>query len=718
MPARAPITKPGPQVQALAGAAQMAPPRTLLNQNFQVRNTFVYDACADAESPNHGLRRTSSEPAMPVAAAEQRGLPGPHFHSQRPTSRQSDKESDEESDEETPEEGTARRREHVRTEEQLHVLWRVECMKTTDGMLETALQHQRYLDAGTTAEVLHMAARKAHGVTPNRLLLPLLARLQQGIGGLRSGSDLSRLAWSLGKLCARAHPGSAAHPRGVEGCMLHICRQCPTVLAECSDLDLTNTLWSLARLYPGAGGDCAGGKPHVSSAAQAIVRACVGKAAVLTAQCLATSLWAMARLKVHGPDAREFVVRSVAQLRGAEQLQHFTTQGLANVLWGLAQLRVAGVCGGPADGAVQAALVSLAEASARRLRDFQPQELSMVAWSFAKLYESRQGDRQLRARGSRCSARPAKVDGMLSSLAEIATQCIDKFEDQGISNIAWALVVLDLAGSTSASSPEQAFLEAALRYCSVELRAYSTQAVANLTWACVRMDCSRVKTRERVSEFCSLVAEIMTSRMMGTTGEQHERHGMNRTVCWKDLSGVAAAFSHFRQRSRPVENYMTLLTHQTAEQVAKGKLTPQQMLNIAQSVARAKVPRSEMQTLVNNIEACIATRGLKLNKMDVCQWSEVQQWCPPRFDDQCRPPTTGQHRYQLHLAGRTSWGAGAARREMPAGTGFHMDACPAMSPNMVKAFDGWGTSHRTGSMPSPVAYPHPSNGMRAYPHTW
>jgi len=84
-----------------------------------------------------------------------------------------------------------------------------------------------------------------------------------------------------------------------------------------------------------------------------------------------------------------------------------------------------------------------------------------------------------------------------------------------------------------------------------------------------------------------------------------------------------------RKKSPAVMSYITMVVHQTAEQVANGGLSAQQMLNIAQAAARMKVTPREMQKLVDNIEDRVSTGGLQLNHLDWSQWSEVQQWCPP-----------------------------------------------------------------------------------------
>ncbi|CAK0882808.1 unnamed protein product [Prorocentrum cordatum] len=424
----------------------------------------------------------------------------------------------------------------------------------------------------------------------------------------------------------RSHAKSPPLLPGMAECIFHICGLLPNVISECSPQDITNTLWGIARLFPGGASGAQGHVHRVSVLSHAIIRQCAQRVAVLTSQSMANSFWAMARLEARGPDVERYVGLALDRLRAPAQLEPFTPQGLANVLWALARRRTAGAGGGPQGSGLQPTLLAVAEAAAGRLLEFQAQELSMVAWSYGKLYEFRKEEAGP-ARGGRASPRPAPVNDLLRKLAAVAAERIDRFEDQGVSNIAWALATLGLTGAAP-----QAFLEAAMVHCTAELGGYSAQAVANLLWACVRMDnfSPGGSARSTIERFCSAVAEEMMRRM--TTHPNHlrrDKHGSDTTVSWRDVAGVAVALSHWGQnRSRSVMTFMILLSLQAAEWVAKGLLTSQQMFNIARSAARLHVPREHMQKLVDAIEACIMIRGLRLNDIDKRQWEEVQQWCP------------------------------------------------------------------------------------------
>lgn len=511
----------------------------------------------------------------------------------------------------------------------------MEAAQSAGRVAEIAFEHNDQMTTEEIAEALYIAARKVpqwqqEVFAEGPLLVPLLGLLTDRVVDLQSARSLSQLVWSLGKFRQRQHRTSQLPEYGIEECVIHVCNMFPDIYEDCSHLDLTNTLWGLARLYPDAGNHRASGTElAVATAFHALVSRCVDKVPMLTPQCLANSFWAMGRLKVRGQDVDRFVDRALKSLAGAAPLAtNFTSQGLANVLWGLAQLRTIGVGRDVQDRTVRRAVVALVEASEACLHNFQPQELSMAAWSLAKLYAGSKAtvkeDYGGQSRRGRSHTRPPQVDSMLLSLAEVATECVHLFEDQGISNITWAMAILDLTGKEPAMAPVRAFFEAVIKFSTKELWNYSAQAIANLLWACVRVEFpatnkrARDKATERMSALCSAVASVMTARM-----------NEGRSVTWRDLSGVATALQHGKHQTEAVMVYMSLLTVRAAEQVAIGELSAQQMLNIALADARLFVDPFIMQALVDNIERRILDGAVVLNDVDLRQWEEVKRWCMP-----------------------------------------------------------------------------------------
>lgn len=506
-----------------------------------------------------------------------------------------------------------------KNDEDLFLLIHMETASNGQDVLAAAHEVLGRLTPETSVSALHLAAR--HGVTKtprsNAHLDALLKHLQRHLPRLRQARSLSRLAWSLGKMEVKSHDSEAV--------MNHVCTVAPSALPKFTPQDMTNTLWGLARLYPGVARN---GRGRNSEAlvrlAESITGLCAERARSLTAQCLSNAMWSAARLGLHGKGVEDFMSVSLQELASVRQLGVFTPQGLANVLWALAELRSSGVGCGKGSGdpteAVRSVCVAVAIASSGRLAEFQPQELSMLAWAIAKLYGRGPSDRRARKKGPKsadlASGRAKEVDSLLAALAMQATEIMHLLSPQSISNIAWALATLELVGGSSSSAGRD-FICAAVAAAQTCMGEYSPQAVANLLWAAVRVESHKSsRALEIISKFSGAVAQETTLRMLEFT--------------WRDLAGVAVALSHKQLVQRPEAlTFATLLVGHAAGRC--NELTPQLMLNIAQSAVRLGVKQEAMQGMVDAIAQSVAERRLRLNEVDLRQWSEVRAACPPRW---------------------------------------------------------------------------------------
>jgi len=553
----------------------------------------------------------------------------------------------------------------------LSFLIRMEGASNSAEVLQIGSDAVARLTPETTISVLHLAARHlpAHGSELRETrssveLATVLGHLRQLLPRVRQPRLLSRLAWTLGKL--------EVHNADVDATVSHLCNVAPTVLQKFTPQDLTNTLWGLARLYPGGRG-CkrSGGVAAVLRLAHAIVGACSRRVEALTAQCVSNSLWAIARLRLNGQEVEIFLALCLRELLGrrGRHLSVFTSQGLANTLWALAELHTCGVhpssssalgdiptsslsldiatfslpdrggarCGGVHYTVQQACAVVAADAG-DRLHEFMAQELSMLAWACAKVFgrspasfqvigskSQRRGGAGAAANHRGGNARPEKVDSLLFGLAAEATQRLPEFSPQGISNIAWALATLDLLGPQHVCAPAREFLTEAMAAATPCLAMYAPQAVANLLWAAVRLDPpddASTSPFATLQYFAAAAAKDATLRMLEFT--------------WRDLAGVSVALAHRSLQVPEALTFATLLVGHAASRCAE--LTPQMMLNIAQSATRLGVPVAAMQAMVDGIAACIAARQLQFNEVDQRQWREVQSWCAPRVADSVFAP--------------------------------------------------------------------------------
>lgn len=494
-------------------------------------------------------------------------------------------------------------------DEDLRRLLRMEVAQSSEEVMEVALQALSRLSPETALAALHLAARQlpadgpgCRDVTSSPALVKLLGHVRRLLPRLRRARVLARLAWTLGKL--------EVHNPDVDAALAHVCNLAPAVLHRCSPQDLTNALWGLARLCPGS--RASGGSDASTLAARRLAHAIIGECSQqmesLTAQCLSNSLWAAARMHLRGPGVDAFVGRCLREL-GARQLRVFTPQGLANALWALAELCTGGVSltsASSGDGLEVCA--AICTSSRKRLAEFQPQELSMLAWACAKVF---------RRAATRVCIRPVEVDLFLLDLAAEGRRRLPDLSAQSVSNIAWALATLKLLCPQLQNTSARDFLNEAMCTSAPQLGSYSPQAVANLLWAAVRLDPPKARgaASSTVKAFSAAVAREATLRML--------------EFSWRDLAGVSVALAYGQLCLPEALTFATLLVGHTAARCSE--LTPQTMLNIAQSAVRLGVTPESLQAMVDAIAFCIAKQQLHFNDVDQRQWKEVRGWCTPRL---------------------------------------------------------------------------------------
>eukprot|EP00928_Gymnodinium_smaydae_P014713 TRINITY_DN15415_c0_g1_i2.p1 TRINITY_DN15415_c0_g1~~TRINITY_DN15415_c0_g1_i2.p1 ORF type:complete len:714 (-),score=127.34 TRINITY_DN15415_c0_g1_i2:120-2261(-) len=506
-------------------------------------------------------------------------------------------------------------------------LRKLETSPSFEEALKVASESVETLTPGGIIEALHLAARRlpAGNIFPEKgssssqvfsgsaHMDTLLNHLAKSVNEVVKPGLFCRLAWALGKFELR---NSA-----VDELIEHVCKTAPSGLSKCTPQDLSNVLGGLAKLYPGI---CSVPKSSlkvvISDFANCVVALSTQRVQALTAQCVANTLWSVARLRLRSQDSQRFIAVCLEEMTTNRDLDTFTPQGLANALWALAEQS----SGGTVDTATAAAMKTLcqcvAESALPRVDEFHSQELSMTAWAFAKLYGRGNAGKSRNQRVKRLVALSPKIDAFMMALSTEAQSRLmsGQLSSQSISNVAWALATLDLFGlnvtpaQRGAFMPARQFMLSAMAITERSLSEYSPQAVANLLWAAVRLDkvhqtCSEVKS------FASACARDATLRMLDFT--------------WRDLAGVAAAFSYCRLKSSEAVGFLVLLMGHATQHCHE--LTPQAMLNIAQAAVRIQVPLQYVKGLINAIDDTIARRGLVLNEVDTRQWEEVKAYCAP-----------------------------------------------------------------------------------------
>lgn len=172
---------------------------------------------------------------------------------------------------------------------------------------------------------------------------------------------------------------------------------------------------------------------------------------------LASSLWACAKLRVRGDVLYETVVTLLP-----EKLQYFNGQELSNVLWAFARrysLDQESLCG--MEG-VEEVLELLAQQCQWQIRNFTPQGVANVAWSFAtmQLYH----------------------EGLMWDFKSLLCESIGqmRFKPQELANLIWAF------GKLQVESCEDV-LAALEKPISQQLLWFSPQQLSNILWAIAKL---------------------------------------------------------------------------------------------------------------------------------------------------------------------------------------------------------------------------------------
>lgn len=509
-----------------------------------------------------------------------------------------------------------------------------------EDVLQVAAQALDRLTPESTLTALQLAARLLPGspeVTADleqsyrgqsKPLADIVQHLKTALPCIRSPRSVSKLVWALGKF-------EMLTP-DVQVVMAHISRHATPILPKFSPHDLANTLWGVAKLYGGSARGTARVSPKsITLFSFGLVTECSRRIQQLSSQCLVNALWSASRLRLRGGQVDSFLSACLQELR-ERPLSVFAPQGLANALWAAADLRSAGVGQTIVPPEVlHGACVAVSRAARDRLCEFQPQELSMLAWAVAKLHGRRHGapdpTRSRRLQAGVCKENSWEADAreLLLGIAAESQSRLQQFSAQSVSNIAWALATLNLVRR---KSPARDFMLAALRDSLDKLSSYSPQSIANLMWAAVRL--------EGTSQELALVSEVEN---FAAAASRDASKRMNEFQ-WRDLAAVAVALAHGQLRIPEGMAFVIMLAASAAGRC--DELTPQMMLNISHSAVRLGVPPELMQPLVDDVAEHVDAQRHSLNNVDLRQWRDVTEWCPPQQKVNMTP--SGAVPLQLH----------------------------------------------------------------------
>jgi len=444
--------------------------------------------------------------------------------------------------------------------------------------------------ADESVNVLYMAAQKdtAGDLGVEELVMTCLMPLPQ----VQCPSMMSKLLWSLGKL--------EVHGPEVTAALRYVAKSVaanPSLLEQLKPHELSKALWGVARLAPTRGARSRSWARAEEGLAVAVITEITTRVDALTPQCLSNALWAVARLEGHNSAVQKFARTSAHAFCALPDLSAFTSQGLANVLWAFARLCVT----------LKEAGTSYARAVCKaavmeaygRLKEFQPQELSMLAWAVAKIH----GRGRTSVRATRASSASGDLVNILLRVAEIATEGLANFTPQGISNIAWSLAKMDVLNHTTA----QEFMLTTSAWAAPTLHEYPPQAIANLLWAVGQLPVDVVDENGVLTEIAAAAARQAYQRM--------------QEFGWQDLAGVAVALSHGRHTIPEALAFVAEAMLQAAWYCTEARV----MLNIALAAARLGMGGQEYQDLVHAIRHTWDPSGW--SSEDMRQWAKVQAHC-------------------------------------------------------------------------------------------
>eukprot|EP00927_Polykrikos_kofoidii_P028311 TRINITY_DN24741_c0_g1_i1.p1 TRINITY_DN24741_c0_g1~~TRINITY_DN24741_c0_g1_i1.p1 ORF type:complete len:702 (+),score=122.90 TRINITY_DN24741_c0_g1_i1:50-2107(+) len=515
----------------------------------------------------------------------------------------------------------------------------LESASSATEVLHRARGRSEALEAAGAVTALYLAAKRCNARGPPADLaqsadcVALQTIVVQAIQQLRKSKSLVRLAWALGKL-------GVSEGEVATAVVLHAANVLPSMLKTLSVQELSNCLWGIARLATSAcdsspqAGPLSRDKQQHTTRSRTLIAA-RGLALVMTAesseriadlsgQCLSNMLWAAVRLGLHGEIVNNFLRSSSNEIGSSRRdLGDFSAQSLANALWASAKVGRGGDFG-----AVERMCAFIIHESQKRLREFQPQELSMIAWGVAKVFgrgggQQRRGIRRTDPSSNDCveasidqSVPLVDVEEFLGFLAAEAQLRLTEFSPQGISNVAWALATATALRRDCCRN----FVIAAAGFALHRLADFPPQAISNLCWAVGKLgrgnDSGSGFARQRghggsVALFMAASAATATTRLA--------------EFSWQDLAGVLVASGNFRNKSPEAKELAARVVPLVTKHCQD--LSTQVMLNIALAASRLRLQAEVVQSMASAIGCSIAAKPHQLNDMDRRQWAEIQRHC-------------------------------------------------------------------------------------------
>lgn len=396
---------------------------------------------------------------------------------------------------------------------------------------EAARRPPASLSARNVANLMWVAAKMELPVAANELLRSL-GKPGSGAGRLAfKAQEASNMLWAVATLqtpLTSPPPGEEIlELRSLRGMLQAADAKLASSLTAMHDPDgvgtkasdgqlkaqhIANSLWAFARL---CGGSCD------TDLVRAVQRTASSLPRLISGDTRSLVSIAVAWVKLSQPGGgnllRGLATEALQQLSSAPR--RFDEQGLANLAWALAAGTLEGDGSGTAD--VAAALQAIAEEVAGRARRHgglptaTPQQLSSLSWSLARGSSAVGGE-------GRCQA--------FAAIRREALVRLHEFEEQGLSNIAWAFARV----GWDEAAGQDGFPEAIARQVVRTIRVPEPQHIANLAWALSRLSVTAVGPARGFWHWC-------TRAIAG--GASAERTALLLRLQTQELSGLAGGLA-------------------------------------------------------------------------------------------------------------------------------------------------------------------------------
>jgi RAP domain/FAST kinase-like protein, subdomain 1 len=409
----------------------------------------------------------------------------------------------------------------------------------------------------------------------------------------------------------------------------------------------------------------------------------------LNAHDISNLVWAYANVAADGIKVNGRLLDALAK-KALIGIADFNPQNLSNTAWSFATV----------NHEAQLLFDAIAQVAPVRINEFSPQALSNTAWAFATLNH--------------------EAPLLLDSIAGAAPGRINEFSAQSLANTAWAFATLN--------HEARLFLDAIARAAQARINEFNAQALANTAWAFAILnhnapslfDAIAGAAPVRIGEFtpqnlCNTAWAFATlNHKAPSLFEAIARAAQKRIQDFspQDLSNTAWAFATLNHKAPSLFDAIA-----GAAPVRINDFNPQALSNTAWAFAVFNIePDSFILDDSPFARKLLSTDPSLFLRHELCQLHQFQLWCieqtgaswfPNELSQQCRQafvsaeaaPSWLQNEVMESL--RTTQGVSLVEVEVSTPSGYSLDAVVVFHGNRNNGVEVDGPFHFVGQSKSP-----------------